>query len=193
MTVEILTLPEIRDVYRNQLEYDFPADERKPLGRIEASLKKGQYICYGLKDGTGILAYAFFVVIENQYLFDYFAVGEELRGTGIGSRFLKELFSNHLKSASCILLEVDDPAAADNDKEKAVQSQDPLLSEERPEKYRRQSEYLRSGFSDSGTAGWQSAQRGGGRTDLLPDLPLHSAEAQIFPNGTHNNIMRTGE
>ena len=58
MTVEILTLPEIRDVYRNQLAYDFPADERKLLGWIEASLENGQYICYGLKDGIGILAYA---------------------------------------------------------------------------------------------------------------------------------------
>ena len=165
MTVEILTLPEIRDVYRNQLEYDFPADERKPLGRIEASLKKGQYICYGLKDGTGILAYAFFVVIENQYLFDYFAVGEELRGTGIGSRFLKELFSNHLKSASCILLEVDGRTGED----------------------RNAGTCAAAGFLDP------FLRSGGGRTDLLPDLPLHAAEAHIFPYGTHNNIMRAGE
>ena len=120
MTVEILTLPEIRDVYRNQLKHDFPADERKPLSRIEVSLKKGQYICYGLKEGIEILAYAFFVVIENQYLFDYFAVRKELRGAGIGSRFLKELFSNQLKNASCMLLEADDPAAADSAEEKAV-------------------------------------------------------------------------
>ena len=167
MTVEILTLPEIRDVYRNQLEYDFPADERKPLGRIEASLKKGQYICYGLKDGTGILAYAFFVVIENQYLFDYFAVREELRGTGIGSRFLKELFSNHLKSASCILLEVDDPAAADNDKEKAVRD-------------RRIRFYLKNGLRNTG-----AKANTFGVDFLILELPAgspHSAEeaGQIY-------------
>ncbi len=137
MTVEILTLPKIRDVYRNQMEYDFPADERKPLRRIEASLKKGQYICYGLKDGTGILAYAFFVVIENQYLLDYFAVRKELRGAGIGSGFLRELLSRQLKDASCVLLEVDDPSAADSDEERVVRN-------------RRLHFYLKNNLQDTG-------------------------------------------
>ena len=118
----MLTLPEIRDVYQHQLKYDFPADERKPLSRIEASLKKGQYVCYGMKDDSGILAYAFFVVIDDQYLLDYFAVRKELRGTGIGSGFLRELFSHQLKDASCVLLEVDDPSAADSDEERAVRN-----------------------------------------------------------------------
>ena len=120
MTIEVLTLPEIRDVYHHQLKYDFPADERKPLRRIEASLKKGQYICYGIKDEAGILAYAFFVVVEDWLLFDYFAVRKELRGTGIGSRFLQDLCAHQLKNASCVLLEVDDPASADSAEEKAL-------------------------------------------------------------------------
>ena len=120
MTIEVLTIPEIRDVYHHQLEADFPPDERKPLSRIEAMTKQGRYICYGMKDGTGILAYAFFAVMENQFLFDYLAVREERRGTGIGSSFLQALCNGQLKNASCVLLEVEDPAAAASPEEKAA-------------------------------------------------------------------------
>ena len=120
MTIEELTLPEIRDIYRRRLKKDFPPDEVKPLSRIEASAAKGRYICYGMKDGRDILAYGFFAVTENRFLFDYFAVREDLRGTGIGSRFLRELCSSRMKDAACVLLEVDDPAAADSAAEKAL-------------------------------------------------------------------------
>ena len=167
MKIEVLTLPEIRDVYHHQLKHDFPVNERKPLRRIEASLKKGQYICYGMKNGADILAYAFFVVIENQYLFDYFAVRKDLRGTGIGSSFLKELFDNQLKNASCVLLEVDDPAAADSAEEKAVRD-------------RRISFYLKNNLRDTG-----AKANTFGVDFLILELPAghpHSAEeaGQIY-------------
>ena len=118
MNIEILTLPEIRDVYHHRLIHDFPPDERKPLSMIEASLKNRQYVCYGMKDPSGILAYAFFVVIHHQYLLDYFAVRTDSRGTGIGGRFLQELCGNCLKDASCILAEVVDPCSQSNPEEK---------------------------------------------------------------------------
>ena len=137
MNIEVLTLPEIRDVYRHLLKYDFPDDERKPLSRIEKSLEKGQYLCYGIKDGSGIAAYAFFVVIENLYLLDYFAVRKDLRGTGVGSRFLKELYGNQFRNVSCVLVEVDDPAYADSEEEKEIRE-------------RRLSFYLKNGLRDTG-------------------------------------------
>lgn len=137
MNIEELTLPEVRDVYRHQLKYDFPDNERKPLSRIEKSMKNGQYLCYGIRNGTDILAYAFLVVINDEYLVDYFAVREEARGTGIGSSFLKELVSSHLQKASCVLLEVDDPDSAKD-------------AEERKTHERRLSFYLKNGWHDTG-------------------------------------------
>ena len=137
MNIEILTLPEIRDVYRHMLKYDFPADERKPLSRIERSMEKGQYLCYGIKDEAGIAAYAFFVAIDDVFLLDYFAVRKDLRGTGVGSGFLKELYSSQFRNVSCILVEVDDPACADSDEEKAVRK-------------RRLTFYLKNGLRDTG-------------------------------------------
>ena len=137
MNIEVLTLPEIRDVYRHQLTYDFPDDERKPLSWIEKLLKRGRYLCYGLKDGSGIAAYAFFAVIGNDNLLDYFAVRKDLRGTGVGSGFLRELYGEQFRNASSVLVEVDDPACADSGEEKAVRE-------------RRLAFYLKNGLWDTG-------------------------------------------
>ena len=62
MQTRILTIEEIREVYEKYLYYDFPDDERKPLSRIEQSIREGRYLCTGAfaEDG-GFLAYAFFV------------------------------------------------------------------------------------------------------------------------------------
>ncbi len=137
MKMDALTLPEIRDVYRHQLIRDFPEDEVKPLARIERALKRGEYCCFGIRDGKDILAYAFFVAAADGYLFDYFAVREDLRGTGIGSAFLKELGNRYLRNASCVLLEVDDPDSAESGEERAACE-------------RRIRFYLKNGMRDTG-------------------------------------------
>ena len=124
MVISQLTLQEVQEVYRKYLKEDFPNNERKPLRAIEKELREGRYICYGAKEDGTILAYAFFVVLPEQtdvgscYMFDYFAVREDLRGTGIGSRFLQELLRCQLKDASCVLLEIDDPDYAADPAEK---------------------------------------------------------------------------
>lgn len=154
MTIETLTLPEIRNVYNHRMIYDFPPDELKSLSLIENLLKKGQYICYGMKNGKDLLAYAFFVIMGNHYLFDYFAVREDLRGTGIGSRFLQELCANRMKDAASVILEVDDPAAADSAEEKAVRD-------------RRLRFYMKNGLRDTG-----ARARTFGVDFLLLELPV---------------------
>lgn len=136
MSIDSLTLQEIRDIYRQRMKHDFPRNELKPLGMIEKALERGNYLCCGLRDGGDILAYAFFVLAEDVYMFDYFAVRKDLRGTGIGSGFLKELCTCHLREAPCILLEVDDPAFAGSDGEKEVRE-------------RRIRFYLRNGLRDT--------------------------------------------
>ena len=136
MIIETLTLPEIRDVYRDQLKRDFPDNERRPLSMIEKLLEDGRYLCCGLRDGSGVSAYAFFLIHEGTYLADYYAVRKDLRGTGIGSAFLKELCIR-FREVSCVLLEVDDPDAAGSEEEKAVC-------------IRRLHFYLKNGLRDTG-------------------------------------------
>ena len=86
-----------------------------------------------------LLAYAFFVHLpengEEHYLLDYYAVEKGRRGTGIGSLFLKMLSSDQLKDADCVLLEVEDPECAE---------------EERETRERRLRFYLRNGMMDTG-------------------------------------------
>ena len=120
MNIDPLTLPEIREIYRERVKHDFPANEVKSLARIEKTLRDGRYLCYGARAGDDILAYAFFVLAEDVYLLDYFAVMKDLRGTGIGSGFLKELSSSCFRETACVLLEVDDPAFAGSEKEKTL-------------------------------------------------------------------------
>ena len=119
MNIKDLALPEIREVYREQLKHDFPDNERRPLSMIEKLLAEGRYYCCGIRDESGVSAYAFFVRHEETYLADYIAVRKDLRGTGIGSAFLQELRSR-FREAACVLLEVDDPDAVTMDEEKAV-------------------------------------------------------------------------
>lgn len=135
--IETLKLEQIRELYAERLTQDFPPDELKPLSRIERALKRGEYVCYGATDAGSILAYAFFVVAGNQALFDYFAVAEDLRGRGIGSRFLRALIEDILADMDTVLLEVDDPGCADSAEEASLRT-------------RRLAFYLRNGLSDTG-------------------------------------------
>lgn len=120
MDIDLLTLPEVRKIYRERMKNDFPENELKPPAMIEKLIREGRYLCYGVREGDELLAYAFFVLAENLYLLDYFAVKKELRGSGIGSGFLKELNSRCFREAACVLVEVDDPSFAGNDQEKAI-------------------------------------------------------------------------
>ncbi len=120
MDIYILTLEEVREVYRNYLSADFPRNERKPLIAIERALTKKQYVCYGAKEGGTVLAYAFFVIHNGSdgsdkcFMFDYFAVRKDLRGRGIGSLFIRRLLQEQLRDAGCVLLEIDNPEYASN-------------------------------------------------------------------------------
>ena len=130
MAIVTLTLPEVREVYRSRMTRDFP----------------------------GLLAYAFFVLLRREdglcLLFDYFAVAEEFRGTGIGSRFLQALREGPLREAGCILLEVDDPAAAEDAAQRTLRE-------------RRLRFYLKNGLADTGVRA-----RVFGVDFLLLEIPL---------------------
>ena len=120
--VETLSLPQIRALYRERMTRDFPPDELKPLAMIEKALARDEYVCYGAVNGGGILAYAYFVMLKENgkpyALFDYYAVRQDIRDRGVGSRFMQALIAGPLREMDCVLLEVDDPDCAKTPEEK---------------------------------------------------------------------------
>ncbi len=134
--VKELTLAQIRALYEGRLREDFPPAEIKPLSAIERALSRGEYICWGAIAGEEILAYAFFIRLKGIALFDYLAVKKEVRGTGVGSAFLQALMAGHLSGMDAVLLEVDDPACAEDEAERNVRD-------------RRLAFYLRNGLADT--------------------------------------------
>ena len=139
-TVETLSLPQIRAIYRERITQDFPQDEIRPLAMLEKALARGEYVCYGAVSEKDILAYAFFVKLkqnEKPYaLFDYYAVRQDIRDRGVGSRFIQALIAGPLREMDCVLLEVDDPGCAQT-------------PEEAEKRNRRLAFYLRNGLRDT--------------------------------------------
>ncbi len=138
--VRTLALPQIRVLYAHRLVIDFPPDELKPLPIIEKALRRGAYVCYGAMDGPEVQAYAFFVKLaadgKRFALLDYFAVRRDLRGCGVGSRFLRALVDGPLQGMDCVLLEVDAPERAETPEERKVRD-------------RRLRFYLKNGLRDT--------------------------------------------
>lgn len=141
--IRTLTLEQIRVLYAERLAVDFPPDELKPLTAIERALARGEYACYGAMAGEETLAYAFFVRLDGEgggiALFDYCAVRGDLRGTGVGGGFIRALIAGPLRDTACVLLEVSEPACADDPRERALRE-------------RRLRFYLRNGLAETGVS-----------------------------------------
>ena len=173
MNIDLLTLPEIRELYRKRMKNDFPGNELKSLAMIEKVFREGRYLCYGVREGADILAYAFFVLTEDLYMLDYFAVKKDLRGSGIGSGFLKELNSRCLREAACVLVEVDDPFFVGNDKEKKICE-------------RRRAFYLGNGLLDTG-----ARARTFGADFLILEFPRGKPHSQAEAGEFYSRIYRS--
>ncbi|MBO4687457.1 MAG: GNAT family N-acetyltransferase [Clostridiales bacterium] len=117
MQTRELTIDEVRKVYRKHICRDFPSDERKPLSRIEDSIREGRYLCIGAWDVDGsFLAYAFFVLVGDASLLDYFAVVPDKRSEGIGTAFIQEAV--RYSRAELTIIEIEDPEAASTEEER---------------------------------------------------------------------------
>ena len=141
MRVDRLNRDQIRFVYQEYMQKDFPDNERKPLKIIEKAVMKQTYECFGLFEGEEICGYAFFVKLMNEdgradYLFDYLAIREELRDQGLGGTFLS-LLTDFFSDAHCMLGEVENPEFAQNEEERKTQE-------------RRLRFYLKNGIVDTG-------------------------------------------
>ncbi len=175
MTVRMLLLNEIRAVYRERIVDDFPENEIKPLKMIERACTRGEYHCYGGFTGESLAAYAFFVTIRENgqavWLFDYLAVDRERRDQGVGSVFLQALCGAVLREADIVLLEIDDPAAAEG--------------EELAHRLRREAFYARNGLIDTGI----TAQVFGADFRLL-EIPVHGTHAKETCRAGYDAIYR---
>ena len=141
LAIRPLTEEEMITVYHRQITRDFSPDEVKPLFVIQNALRKGEYACFGAYEENTLAAYAFFVFLNTSFgkiaLFDYLAVEEGKRNRGVGSWFLQSLMNGVLQDRDCVLLEIENPAYAQDQKELAL-------------RLHRQSFYLRNGLRDTG-------------------------------------------
>ena len=112
-TRRITDFTQVELLYQTRMKNDFVRNELKPLSSIRRAWKKNSYDCYGLFDGDEILGYAFFVRLGNNLLFDYLAIAEKYRDSGLGSIFLRQL-ADCLADADCVVGEVEDPEQADD-------------------------------------------------------------------------------
>lgn len=119
MDLKKLNNEEIIDLYNNHMTSDFPIEELKPLDVIQKLIKKDNYICYGLYDNGRLLAYAFLVSLKSYILIDYYAVCEQHRNKGIGSKFLSAL-REKCKDYHGIMVEVEKTEYAPNECEKLI-------------------------------------------------------------------------
>lgn len=164
--IKKLTWNEIMQIYHNNMQADFPAEEIKPIELITKLYNNGNCHAYGLYDyddsstnGTddmGVLrtynndvckndarlvAYGIFEKPDcgDVWLLDYLAVDNSTRGNGYGSRFLKEI-ADVLKSTggiSSVVAEIERIDRAADDFELDIRT-------------RRKRFYMRNGLSETG-------------------------------------------
>ena len=133
-----LSIPEAKAIYDNHMVKDFPDSERKPFSVIEKGMKNGSYLVFGYKESCDVeyIAYAILIKTDNDYLFDYLAVIDRKRNSGIGAEFLKKV-SVYVGKCDSIIGEVEDPDYAKTEEERNLQE-------------RRYRFYLRNGVIDTG-------------------------------------------
>lgn len=136
MQIRELNREEIGRIYDERLRKDFPRAERKSLKTILRCYDRGFYLPMALTDGDDIPGYAFFTHQGGDYLLDYLATDPKRRNCGLGSQLLG-LLREALADAHSVILEVEDPAFAETDADRELQT-------------RRIGFYARNGFVDTG-------------------------------------------
>ena len=85
----------------------FPRNERKPFSMIRRMFKKGKSDIWIFFDDGLFLGFAITINSREIVLIDYFAVNNDLRGKGYGSRMLNALLAHY--SPRGVFLEIEIP------------------------------------------------------------------------------------
>lgn len=75
----------------------FPKCERKPFSLMQETQAKGQVDMWSIMDGETFVGMAVTMKDKDLVLLDYFAIQEEFRGRGYGSRALQLLYRQYEK------------------------------------------------------------------------------------------------
>ena len=114
MEQRLMQMEEFRKLYDTSMKKHFPPDELKPFSIMEKAVREGNYFPYGYYEDGECRAYTCLIKNGDFYLLDYFAVMEDGRGKGTGSRILS-ILKGHLSEKEAVLLEVEEPLAAEPD------------------------------------------------------------------------------
>lgn len=109
---------EFKKLYRKHIIRDFPKNERPNLERFRKRILENKEEVYIFEEEDAEKGYTLIVKLENYIFVDFLATYKESRGQGIGTKILKELKE---KYPDCnIILEVEDPEFARDEKEKTI-------------------------------------------------------------------------
>jgi len=101
MELKKLTKKQLNQILKKDYKENFPRIERKSSRCIKKLLKGGNYFCYGAFENEKLLAFLFFFKIQNDILWDYFAVCGDNKNKGIGGAAL-ELFKKTF--SDCLII-----------------------------------------------------------------------------------------
>lgn len=112
-------ISEFKDLYRKHIINDFPSMERPSLKRFVRRIKSYNENVYIYEEEGIKKAYTIIANLDDYVLVSFLAVYKEFRSQGIGTKLLKEV-SNICKNKKAILLEVENPEKAENEKDREI-------------------------------------------------------------------------
>jgi GNAT superfamily N-acetyltransferase len=125
MNIRRFTRDEIIKLYHEQMHFDFPESEIKPLERILVLFDRELYFGYGLFEADQAIGYALFVKARdgNWLLLDYFAICSQFRNSGYGSLFLNMLI-NEVKETDveAIMIEIESIESSKSEEDLKIRS-----------------------------------------------------------------------
>jgi hypothetical protein len=141
MNIRELTRDEIIKVFKEYMVIDFPHFEIKPLKIILDLLDKQRYSGYGLFDENELIGYSFLAKSydDNWILLDYFAICNNYRNLGYGSKYLELLFDELRKiKTKALIIEIEKIECGKNGEEVLLRT-------------RRKEFYLKNGVISTGS------------------------------------------
>ena len=110
---------EVRHLYAFALKRDFPPSELKHLSAILNMMREGVYDVLGAYEDGILAAYALVYCPSDGrfFLLDYLAVEPDMRGRGVGRRFLSLLREHYSERADALMIECERPATAPDEQE----------------------------------------------------------------------------
>ncbi len=109
---------EFKKLYRKNIIRDFPKNERPNLENFRKRILTNKEEVYIFEEEGIEKGYCIIAQLENYIFVDFLATYKESRGQGVGTKIIKELIEKYPNYN--ILLEVEDPKFAKDEKEKSI-------------------------------------------------------------------------